>query len=97
MTWLIFAAFLFIPMVLQWMLLRWTEMRFRFLRWTLLTLPALLTRRGWQYLTAPFEEYPHHEGLAGTLLYLFAALALAGWGLAWAAYRFQERRKEKRT
>ena len=94
MIWYIFTAFLFVLMVLQWMLLRWTETRFRFLRWTLLTLPALLTRRGWWYLTAPFEAYPRHEGLAGTLLYLFAALALAGWGLGWALYKFQKRREK---
>lgn len=87
MIWLTFAAFLFVPMLLQWMILRLTERQFRVLRWTLLTLPALLTRRGWQYPTASFEEYPHHEGLAGTLLYLFAALALLGWALGWVVYR----------
>ena len=94
MIWLIFAAFLFVPAVLQWMVLRVTETRFRVLRWTLLTLPALLTRQGWRYLTASFEEYPRHEGLAGTLLYIFAALALAGWGLGWALYKFQNRREK---
>ena len=90
----ILALFLLVPMALQWMILRWTETRFRVLRWALLTLPALLTRRGWWYLTAPFEAYPRHEGLAGTLLYLFAALALAGWGLGWALYKFQKRMKK---
>ncbi len=90
----ILALFLLVPMALQWMILRWTETRFRVLRWALLTLPALLTRRGWWYLTAPFEAYPRHEGLAGTLLYLFAALARAGWGLGWALYKFQKRREK---
>lgn len=94
MIWPVFAAFLFVPMVLQWMVLRWTERRFRILRWTLLALPALLTRRGWRYFTAPFEEYPHHEGLAGALLYSFAALALLGWALGWALYKFQKRREK---
>ena len=91
----ILALFLLVPMALQWMILRWSETRFRVLRWALLTLPALLTRRGWWYLTAPFEAYPRHEGLAGTLLYLFAALALAGWGLGWALYKFQKRSKKQ--
>lgn len=95
MIWLIFALFLLAPMALQWMVLRWTERRFRVLRWTLLTLPALLTRRGWRYLTAPFEEYPRHEGLAGTLLSIFAALALLGWGLGWGLYTLQKRREDK--
>lgn len=94
MIWYIFIAFLFVPMVLQWMLLRWTETRFRFLRWTLLTLPALPTRRGWRYLTAPFEEYPHHEGLAGTLLLSFGGLALLGWAMGWIVYRVQKRREK---
>lgn len=94
MIWIVFAGFLFIPMVLQWILLHWTETRFRFLRWTLLTLPALLTRRGWWYLTAPFEEYPRHEGLVSTLLYIFAALALLGWALGWAVYCLQKRREK---
>ena len=91
MIWLAFAAFLFLPMALQWMILRWTEARFRILRWTLLTLPALLTPRGWRYLTASFEEYPHHEGLAGTLLYIFAALSLLGWALGWVLYKAGKR------
>ena len=94
MIWLIFALFLLVPLVLQFVVLRWTERRFRVLRWALLTLPALLTRRGWRYLTASFEEYPRHEGLAGTLLYIFAALALAGWGLGWLLYKRQKGRGE---
>lgn len=94
MIWLVFAAFLFVPMVLQWMILRFTETRLRILRWTLLTLPALLTPRGYWYLTASFEEYPRHEGLAGTLLWIFAALSLAGWGLGWGLYRLQKGGKD---
>lgn len=95
MIWLLFAAFLLVPMALQWMLLRWTERRFRVLRWTLLTLPALLTRQGWRYLTASFPDYPRHEGLAGTLLWIFGGLALLGWALGWAAYRWQKRRENR--
>lgn len=89
MIWLIFAAFLFVPAALQWLVMRVTQRRFRALRWALLTLPALLAWRGRWYLYAPWEEYPHPDGLAGTLLYIFAALSLAGWGLGWALYKFQ--------
>lgn len=94
MIWLISAAFLLVPAALQWMVLRVTEMCLRVLRWALLALPVLLVWRGRWYLHAPWEEYPHPDGLAGTLLYLFAALSLAGWGLGWALYRFQNRRKK---
>ncbi len=93
MIWLIFAAFILAPAVLQWMILRVTETRFRILRWALLTLPALLTPEGWRYLTASFEDYPHHEGLAGALLWMFAGLSLLGWVLGWVLYKLQKRRK----
>ena len=66
-------------MVLQWMLLRWTETRFRFLRWTLLTLPALPTRRGWRYLTAPFvyDLHIHISFIVHTIIWsVFAYLKI---------------------
>lgn len=93
MIWFIFAAFLLVPALLQWMILCWTETRFRILRWVLLALPALLAWRGWWRLTAPFEEYPHHEGLAGVLLCMFAGLSLLGWALGWVLYEAEQRRK----
>ncbi len=95
MIWLVFAALLFVPMILQYMLLRWTEPRFRFLRWVLLALPAFLAWRGWRRLTAPFEEYPHHEGLAGVLLCMFGGLSLLGWALAWVVYKLRKGRNGK--
>lgn len=93
MIWLIFALFLLVPLVLQFVVLRWTERRFRVLRWALLVLPAYLWYQGYWRLHAPWEQYPHHEGLAGALCYIFAALALAGWALGWGVYGFGKRKR----
>lgn len=90
MTWSIFALFLLGPMVLQWLVLRWTRSRFRILRWVLPVLPAYLWHQGYWRLHAPFEEYPY-DGLAGALCYIFAALALGGWALGWLLYKIQSR------
>lgn len=95
MIWFIFALFLFAPMGLQRLVLSRTERRFRALRWALLLLPVLLARQGHWYLHAPWEEYPHPDGLAGTLFYICAALALAGWGMGWALYKFQKWRENR--
>lgn len=95
MIWSVFAAFLLVPMALQWLILRVTQRRFRALRWALPALPAYLGYQGHWRIHAPFEEYPHPDGLAGTLLYIFAALALAGWGLGWLLYKIRSRRNGK--
>lgn len=90
----LFSSALLIPMLAQWLVLRWTERRLRPLRWVLPAFPAWLWYRGWWRLHAPWEEYPHHEGFAGFLLCMLAVLALAGWGLAWAVYGAWKRRKK---
>lgn len=89
MIWSVFILFLLAPMALQWLILRRTQRRLRALRWALPILPALLVRQGHWYLHAPLEEYPSPSGLTGTLFYIFAALALAGWALGWVLYKFQ--------
>lgn len=68
--------------VVQFIILSLTERRFRFLRWAPLAAPALALCLG--ILRRSVIEM----GAAGALL--------LGWGLAWVAYRFQERRKEGR-
>lgn len=68
--------------VVQFILLSLTERRLRFLRWAALAAPALALCLG------ILQRSVIELGLAGALL--------LGWGLAWAAYRFQERRKEER-
>lgn len=65
--------------VVQLAILGLTERRFRFLRWAPLTAPGLALCRA---------------GLAESAIWLGAAGALLlGWGLGWAAYKFQQRRE----
>ena len=81
---------LLLPLLAQWLILRWTERRrwLRSLRFVMLALPVYLGYQGWWRLHAPWEEYPHHEGLAGFLLCAGAVLILVGWGLAWAPHNY---------
>lgn len=89
-----FGAPFLLSFLAQWLVLRWTQRRLRPLRFVLLAFPAWLWYQGWWRFHAPWEEYPHHEALAGFLFYVLAVLALAGWGLAWAAYNAWKRRKK---
>ena len=68
--------------VVQFILLSLTERRLRLLRWVTLAAPALVLCLG------ILQSSAIELGLAGALL--------LGWALAWAAYSFQERRKEDR-
>ena len=82
--------------VVQFILLSLTERRLRFLRWAALAAPALALCLGILQRSV-IELALCRAGLAESAIWLGAAGALLlGWGLAWAAYRFQERRKEER-